>query len=264
MSSGEDFSYVSHLALDRLLSAQQPVSDRHDEMLFIIQHQTSELWMRLVIVELEAARTDLRARDLRAALKALGRVGVVFDQLVSSWDVLRTLTPVDFASFRGDLGNASGFQSFQYRMIEFILGNRSVEMLEPHRRDAAIVDALIAELARPSVYQQALGCLGAELGVDLSGACIPRNDAHAPDPDVLQAWGAVYADPDRYPALFDLAEALVGIEDRFRCWRFNHVTTVERVIGFKRGTGGTSGVSYLRRMLDVELFPELWQVRTTI
>ncbi|WP_068108777.1 tryptophan 2,3-dioxygenase [Tropicimonas marinistellae] len=260
----DDLSYGSHLMLDRLLSAQRPISGRHDEMLFIIQHQTSELWLKLIIEELGVARKQLLLGHLRPALKALDRTTVVLELLVKSWDVLRTLTPVDFTSFRNALGSASGFQSHQYRMIEFMLGNRAVSQLEAHASNADALQALRDELGRPSVYQAALSLLDARSGAGLHTALIPQAQPYRSEPAVLRAWQAVYSDPDGQPDLFDLAEAFVALEDALRCWRFNHVTTVERVIGAKSGTGGTTGVSYLRRLLDVELFPELWQARTAM
>ncbi len=262
MSSNPDLTYGHHLKLDQLLSAQVPVSDSHDEMLFIIQHQTSELWMRLMVAELGAARQRLQVRDFRGARKALGRVSVVFAQLVQSWDVLRTLTPLDFAAFRGDLGPASGFQSYQYRMIEFMLGNRNAALLAPHVGNPEIHAGLLEELSQPSLYHVALEILQEQVAGDFESKSLDRTRPHVRIQAVEDAWAQVYGAPEVHPDLFDLAEQLVEIEDQFRCWRFNHVTTVERVIGAKQGTGGTSGVGYLRRMLDTVLFPELWSLRS--
>lgn len=258
-------SYGDYLGLDAVLGAQHPISDAHDEMLFIIQHQTSELWMKLALHELGAARTAIMSDRLQPAFKMLSRVARIMEQLNSAWDVLRTMTPSDYTHFRSKLGQSSGFQSHQYRLIEFTVGNRNAAMIRPHAHLPAAKAALEAELARPSLYDVALACL------DRRGLAVPeavltrdRSRPHVPDPGVVAAWSAVYRDPETHWELYELAEKLVDFEDYFRRWRFNHVTTVERVIGFKRGTGGTMGVSYLRRMLEVELFPELWHLRTDL
>ena len=229
-------------------------------MLFIIQHQTSELWMRLAIHELTAARAGLAGGDVRAAFKMLTRVARIFEQLNGAWDVLRTMTPSEYTAFRDDLGKSSGFQSHQYRLIEYMLGNRNQAMLRVHEHRPALHGALLAELGRKSLYHVALDQLGAAQGHDFS-AHYKMDAPHAAQEAIRDAWAQVYRDPAAHWALYELAEKLVDLEDYFRRWRFNHVTTVERIIGFKRGTGGTSGVQYLRRMLEVELFPELWHVR---
>jgi tryptophan 2,3-dioxygenase len=260
MSFARDMSYGDYLSLDGLLAGQRPLSDAHDEMLFIIQHQTSELWMRLAIHELTAARAGLAGGDLRAAFKMLTRVARIFEQLNSAWDVLRTMTPSEYTAFRDDLGKSSGFQSHQYRLIEYMLGNRNEAMLRVHEHRLALHGALLAELDRKSLYHVALDQLGAAQGHDFS-AHYKMDAPHAAQEAIRDAWAQVYRDPAAHWALYELAEKLVDLEDYFRRWRFNHVTTVERIIGFKRGTGGTSGVQYLRRMLEVELFPELWHVR---
>jgi tryptophan 2,3-dioxygenase len=258
-------SYGDYLRLDAILGAQHLLSDAHDEMLFIVQHQTSELWMRLAIHELDAARAAIGRDDLAPAFKMLARVARIFEQLNSAWDVLRTMTPAEYTRFRDRLGQSSGFQSHQYRMIEFMVGNRNQAMLRPHRHRPELLAALEAELARPSLYDVALGAV-ARAGIELPADVLGRDprQPHEPSEGVMAAWASVYREPERYWALYDLAEKLVDFEDYFRRWRFNHVTTVERVIGFKRGTGGTGGVSYLKRMLEVELFPELWRVRTVL
>ena len=258
-------SYGDYLHLDAVLGAQHPLSDAHDEMLFIIQHQTSELWMKLAIHEVIAARSALAAGQLRPAFKMLTRVARIFEQLNNAWDVLRTMTPSEYTQFRDQLGQSSGFQSHQYRMIEFALGNRNKAMLRPHVHRPEIHAALQAELARPSLYDVALRLL-AKRGVPLPEHVITRDvsQPYTPDDAVEDAWKIIYADPEKYWELYELAEKLVDFEDYFRRWRFNHVTTVERIIGFKRGTGGTSGVAYLKRMLGTELFPELWHVRTAL
>ena len=258
-------SYTDYLQLDAILSAQHPRSTAHDEMLFIIQHQTSELWMRLALHELSAAREAIDTGALRPAFKMLARVSRIFEQLNSAWDVLRTMTPSEYTHFRDTLGESSGFQSWQYRLIEFTVGNRNRAMLKPHAHRSDLVEALQAELARPSLYDVALRHL-ARSGLEVPDAVLTRDVTApwTPDDGVRAAWAQVYAAPHEYWELYELAEKLVDFEDYFRRWRFNHVTTVERVIGFKRGTGGTSGVAYLRRMLEVELFPELWHLRTEL
>ncbi len=257
-------SYGDYLGLDAVLAAQHPLSDAHDELLFIIQHQTSELWMKLAIHELDAARDAIAADRLDAAFKLLARVSRIFEQLNGAWDVLRTMTPSDYTTFRAALGQSSGFQSAQYRRIEFILGNRNRAMLKPHAHRPEIVADLEAECARPSLYTVALEA-AARAGLPVpADALDPAPRPRASHPAVIAMWAEVYRDPARHWAIYELAEKLVDLEDYFRRWRFNHVTTVERVIGLKRGTGGTGGVSYLRRMLEVVLFPELWEVRTEL
>ncbi len=265
MSFDGRMSYGDYLQIDRILDAQHCLTEAHDELLFIIQHQTSELWMRLALHELDAARRCLDADRAPEAFKMLARVARIFEQLNSAWDVLRTMTPSDYSRFRDDLGQSSGFQSWQYRLIEFAVGNRNPAMLRPHAHRPDILSRLQAELARPSLYDAALAHV-ARLGLPVPAAILARDPAQswAADDGVRAMWEQVYRDPSRHWQAYELAEKLVDFEDYFRRWRFNHVTTVERVIGFKRGTGGTSGVSYLRRMLDVQLFPELWQVRTTL
>ncbi|MEL6233891.1 MAG: tryptophan 2,3-dioxygenase, partial [Pseudomonadota bacterium] len=259
MSFDGRMSYSDYLQLDNLLGAQALRTDSHDEMLFIIQHQTSELWMRLAIHELNGAREALTANRLEPAFKMLARVARIFEQLNGAWDVLRTMTPSEYTHFRDKLGQSSGFQSHQYREIEYISGNRNHAMLRPHAHRPDLLARLEAELARPSIYDTALR-LVKQHGVSLPETVIARDVAkpYEADDAVIEAWAEIYRDPERYWALYQLAEKLVDFEDYFRRWRFNHVTTVERVIGLKRGTGGTGGVSYLRRMLDVVLFPELW------
>jgi tryptophan 2,3-dioxygenase len=265
MSFSGRMSYTDYLGLDAILTAQAPLSDAHDEMLFIIQHQTSELWMRLALHELAAARAAIAAGTLRPAFKMLSRVARIFEQLNTAWDVLRTMTPSDYTRFRAALGQSSGFQSWQYRLIEFTVGNRNPAMLRPHAHRADLTALLHAELARPSLYDEAVRHL-ARAGLPVPEAVLSR-DVAAPwvASDALRdAWAIVYTTPEAHWELYELAEKLVDFEDYFRRWRFNHVTTVERVIGLKRGTGGTSGTGYLRRMLEVELFPELWAVRTML
>lgn len=257
-------SYGDYLALDRILTAQAPRSDAHDELLFIIQHQTSELWMKLAIHELTAAREKLAAGQLQPAFKMLARVARIFEQLNNAWDVLRTMTPSDYTRFREDLGQSSGFQSHQYRLIEFLLGNRNKAMIRPHAHVPMLKAALEAELERPSLYDVALAALAREVSVPQAALNRDLSQSYTVQEGVAEAWAEVYRAPEKHWQLYELAEKLVDFEDYFRRWRFNHVTTVERVIGFKRGTGGTGGVSYLKKMLEVELFPELWHVRTEL
>ncbi|WMS42364.1 tryptophan 2,3-dioxygenase [Acuticoccus sp. MNP-M23] len=261
MSFKDDMSYGDYLDLDHILRAQHPLSHAHDELLFIIQHQTSELWMRLVLHEVGAARAEFEAGHCAPAFKMLSRVARIFEQLNNSWDVLRTMTPSDYTTFRDDLGASSGFQSYQYRMIEFMLGNRNTAMMKVHDHRSEIHQKLSAELARPSLYHAALRLLSAETGIEFDADVFALEGPHQPNAEVQRAWRMVYRDTGRHWTLYELAEKLVDLEDYFRRWRFNHVTTVERIIGFKRGTGGTSGVKYLRKMLEVELFPELWHLR---
>ncbi len=252
-------SYGDYLSMDAILSAQHPLSDAHDEMLFIIQHQTSELWMRLALHEIEAARRMISAGDLRPAFKMLSRVARIFDQLNSAWDVLRTMTPSEYTQFREALGSSSGFQSHQYRLIEYALGNRNLATMQVHAHRPDLVAMLEAELEKPTLYHVALQNLGRALGAEFAPFALREPYVH--DDQVSAAWTQVYRNPETHWDLYELAEKLVDLEDYFRRWRFNHVTTVERIIGFKKGTGGTSGVKYLRAMLEVELFPELWNLR---
>jgi len=265
MSQRKEISYSGYLELDKILQAQQPLSSAHDEMLFIIQHQTSELWMKLAIHELSATCRLIAADDLQPAFKTLSRVSRILEQLNSAWDVLRTMTPSEYTEFRGSLGQSSGFQSWQYRMIEFLVGNKNAAMIHTHQDDKAVVERLEAAHRAPSIYDLTIQLLDRR-GLAIDKAIIERDVSvsHVGDDSVVRAWLSVYQDPARFWELYELAEKLVDFEDYFRRWRFNHVTTVERIIGFKRGTGGTSGVSYLRKMLDVVLFPELWQVRTQL
>jgi tryptophan 2,3-dioxygenase len=258
-------SYSDYLGIDTLLAAQKPLTQTHDELLFIIQHQTSELWMHLILHELQTARKAIIDDEFSMAFKMLSRVAKIFEQLNNAWDVLRTMTPSEYTAFRDDLGQSSGFQSWQYRLIEYALGNRNTAMLNPHKHKSETIAKLKAELAVPSLYDEAIAAL-ARNGFEISSDCLTRDKSqtHGFDETVQDAWKTVYQSPKTHWQFYELAEKLVDLEDYFRRWRFNHVTTVERVIGFKRGTGGTGGVSYLKRMLEVELFPELWRVRTIL
>ncbi len=258
-------SYADYLGLDQVLGAQHPLTQSPDELLFIIQHQTSELWMKLAISEIGSAMAAIARDEPQQAFKMLARVARIFEQLTGAWDVLRTMTPSEYTRFRSTLGQSSGFQSWQYRAIEFLAGNRNLAMLKPHAHRPEVLAKLEAILSRPSLYDEALKLLarrGFDIGKD--AARVDWRETRQPDDAVLAAWAQVYRAPEQHWDLYELAEKLVDFEDYFRRWRFNHVTTVERIIGLKRGTGGTAGVSYLRRMLEVELFPELWKVRTEL
>ncbi|QTN35125.1 tryptophan 2,3-dioxygenase [Cognatishimia activa] len=262
MGFAKAMSYGDYLGLEGLLAQQHPQSTAHDEMLFIIQHQTSELWMKQVLHELGAARIALKTGDTPQMFKILARVSRIFEQLNNAWDVLRTMTPADYTTFREALGPSSGFQSYQYRLIEFTLGNRNPHMMQPHAHVPEVHALLEAELARPSFYDEVVTNLFQTLDGHSDNMPAPQLDSpHTAQPEIQARWKQVYQDTTTHWALYELGEKLMDMEDYFRRWRFNHVTTVERVIGFKRGTGGTSGVQYLKRMLSVELFPELWNVR---
>ena len=260
MNFAKDKSYGDYLGLDQILTTENPLDMAHDGLLFIIQHQTSELWMKLAIHELTACRKSLQAGELRQSFKMLTRVARIFEQLNSAWDVLRTMTPSEYTQFRPYLGASSGFQSYQYRLIEYLLGNRIAALTKLHEHTPEPHAALVAEMQQPSLYQVAIELLCERMG-EPSLAGSPEPKAWEAKPEVQDLWKQVYEDPTTNWELYELAEKLVDLEDYFRRWRFNHVTTVERIIGFKRGTGGTSGVTYLRKMLEVELFPELWHVR---
>jgi tryptophan 2,3-dioxygenase len=261
----QDMSYGDYLHLDAVLNAQHPRSPDHNEMLFIVQHQTSELWMKLMLHELHGAIAALARDELGAAFKMLARVSRIMEQLVHAWDVLATMTPPEYSAIRPYLANSSGFQSWQYRCIEFRLGNKNAAMLSPHRHRADLLAQVRAAYDAPSLYDEALRLL-ARRGIAVPASHVERDwtQPYAASPDVEAAWLTVYRNPARYWDLYLLGEELTDLEDAFRLWRFRHVTTGERVIGFMRGTGGTSGVAYLRRMLDVVLFPELWKVRTDL
>jgi tryptophan 2,3-dioxygenase len=258
-------SYGDYLHLDGLLTLQHPLSDQHDEMLFIIIHQTSELWMKLMLHELNAAKALMRVEDISAVLKAMARVKRIQAQLIQSWDVLATMTPADYLKFRDSLGQSSGFQSAQYRLIEFMFGNKQEQMIKPHRHRPDLAGLLDKALAAPSLYDEAMALL-ARRGFAIAPEVLGRDltKPHVSDPSVLAAWLTVYRDTAQYWDLYELAEELVDLEDMFQQWRFRHVTTVQRIIGFRRGTGGSAGVGYLRKVLDTVFFPELWDVRTSL
>ena len=261
----KDMSYGDYLHLEQVLGAQHPLSPEHNEMLFIVQHQTSELWMKLLLHELSAAVHCVANDKLGSAFKMLARVSKIMEQLVHAWDVLATMTPPEYSAIRPYLSNSSGFQSWQYRRIEFMLGNKNAAMLKPHAHRPDILALVETTWRAPSLYDEALRLL-ARRGLPMPTSHTERDwtQAYACNDEVEQAWLQVYRDPERHWDLYQLGEELTDLEDAFRLWRFRHVTTVERVIGFKRGTGGTSGVGYLRKMLDVVLFPEIWRLRTAL
>jgi len=260
-----EMSYGDYLHLDEVLSAQHPRSPDHNELLFIVQHQTSELWMKLMLHELHAAIAALARDELGGAFKMLARVSRIMEQLVHAWDVLATMTPPEYSAIRPFLASSSGFQSWQYRCIEFSLGNKNAAMLSPHQHHADRLAQVRAAYAAPSLYDEALRLLSRRgLAVPASHTERDWTLPYVASTDVEAAWLVVYRDPSHHWDLYQLGEELTDLEDAFRLWRFRHVTTVERVIGFKRGTGGTSGVGYLRKMLDVVLFPEIWTLRTAL
>eukprot|EP01037_Dinobryon_pediforme_P011170 gene11170-11251_t len=258
-------SYGDYLQLDAILTAQKPLSPAHDEMLFIVQHQTSELWMKLMLHELRAAIGHIARDELPPAFKMLARVSKIMEQLVHAWDVLATMTPPEYSAMRPYLGQSSGFQSYQYRCIEFSMGNKNRAMLKPHEHRADLLALVQAAYEAPSLYDEALRLL-ARRGLAVPASHTERDwtQPYVENDAVEQAWLTVYRNPEKHWDLYQLGEELTDLEDAFRLWRFRHVTTVERVIGFKRGTGGTGGVSYLRKMLDVVLFPEIWKLRTDL
>jgi tryptophan 2,3-dioxygenase len=260
-----DMSYGDYLHLDAVLSAQHPRSPDHNEMLFIVQHQTSELWMKLMLHELHAAIHCIANDQLASAFKMLARVSKIMEQLVHAWDVLATMTPPEYSAIRPYLGHSSGFQSWQYRCIEFSLGNKNPAMLKPHSHREDLLTHVRAAYEAPSLYDEALRLL-ARRGLPMPASHIERDwtQPYVASAEVEAAWLTVYRDPSQHWELYQLGEELTDLEDAFRLWRFRHVTTVERIIGFKRGTGGTSGVGYLRKMLDVVLFPEIWALRTDL
>ncbi|MDQ0023558.1 tryptophan 2,3-dioxygenase [Variovorax paradoxus] len=261
----KSMSYGDYLHLDEILNAQHPLSPAHDEMLFIVQHQTSELWMKLMLHELRAATRCIAEEKLADAFKMLARVSRIMEQLVSAWTVLSTMTPPEYTAMRPYLANSSGFQSAQYRCIEFALGNKNAAMLKPHAHRVDLLAQVDVAYRSPSLYDESLKLL-ARRGLPVPDDHLERDwtQPYEASDGVEAAWLIVYRNPHDHWELYQLGEKLTDLEDAFRLWRFRHVTTVERVIGFKRGTGGTGGVSYLRKMLDVVLFPEIWKLRTDL
>jgi tryptophan 2,3-dioxygenase len=262
---GDSLSYSEYLRLDRLLDAQKLLSGEHDEMLFIIVHQVSELWMRLLLHEIQGVIECVRRDQLGPSFKILDRIGRVQAQLLAVWEVLSTMTPADYSSFRNLLGRSSGFQSIQYRQLEFVLGNKHPEIIEVHRRNDADYQLLQRALAAPSLYDEVLRLLS-QRGYGVSAAALARDftQPYVLSKQVTAAWLAVYHNAAKDWDLYELAERLVDLDHRFQLWRFQHMKTVERIIGYKPGTGGTAGVSYLAKALQLRLFPELWEMRTSM
>lgn len=261
----DQMTYSSYLHLDTLLDAQHPVSDQHDEMLFIVQHQVTELWLKQLIHEIRSAMALIAADDLKPALKRLARVKAIQRQMFEQWSVLETLTPIEYVQFRDKLGQASGFQSPQYRTVEFLLGNKNPGMVNVFAHDPPVRAALEADLGAPSLYEEFLRFL-ARHGYPIPAEVIERDFAqpYASNPGVIAVFKTVYDDPDAHWAAYEMCEELVDVEESFQLWRFRHMKTVERIIGFKRGTGGSSGVSFLQKALELTFFPELLDVRTQI
>jgi len=261
----KDMSYGDYLGLSTLLGAQKPRSGAHDEMLFLVIHQSSELWIKLCLHELAAAIRQIRADDLGPAFKMMARIARVQVQLIQSWEILSTMTPFDYASFRGSLGKSSGFQSFQYRMLEFRMGNKNPAMARVFESNKAAAKQVQAALREPSLYDESLALL-ARRGLKIPRGKLQRDfsQPYAADHRVTAAWREVYRDAETHWDLYELAEKLVDLEYRFHLWRFSHMKTVERIIGNKMGTGGTSGVNYLKKALELTFYPELWEVRTDI
>lgn len=258
-------TYAGYLRLDRVLSAQQPLSGHHDEMVFIVQHQTSELWMKLLIHELGAARAFLQRDQVWQCRKVLARAKQVLRQLTEQWSVLETMTPSEYMGFRELLGPSSGFQSLQYRSIEFLLGNKNAAMLKVFAHDRDGQDGLATVLDAPSLYDEFLLYL-ARFGHPVPAAHLQRDwrQPHVFDPDLVPVFARIYEDTDRYWREYELCEDFVDLESQFQLWRFRHMRAVQRIIGFKRGTGGSSGVGFLRQALDLSFFPELFDVRTSL
>lgn len=258
-------TYASYLALDDLLATQQPMSNRHDELLFIIIHQTKELWLKQMIAELRLAKHEVRAGTLVSAYKGLARVSRIQAVMTMSWDILGTMTPSDYSRFRGVLGSSSGFQSDQFRTVEYLLGLKDGRFVEYHADRPDARASMLAALEAPSLWDDAIAALAAA-GFDVPAAALARDWARSyeTNPQVEAAWAEVYRDPERWWDLYQLAEKLVDLDDALATWRHKHVVTVERVIGGKRGTGGTAGVKYLQGTIAKRAFPELWSLRTLL
>jgi tryptophan 2,3-dioxygenase len=261
----ETMSYADYLGLADLLACQRPLTGQHDETLFVIIHQTSELWIKLCLHELAGAIRQIRIGDLGPAFKMMARVARVQASLIQSWEILSTMTPFDYSSFRSALGKSSGFQSFQYRVLEFRMGNKNAQMARVFDSDPQIAALVKSALEEPSIYDESLALL-ARRGFPVPAEKLSRDfsQSYVSDPRVTEAWRQVYRDVQTHWDLYELAEKLVDLEYRFHLWRYSHMKTVERIIGAKQGTGGTSGVSYLKKALDLRFYPELWDVRTEI
>lgn len=261
----KDMSYGDYLQLDSLLTSQQRLSDHHDEMLFIVIHQTSELWMKLILHEMTAAIQAIADDQLERSFKMLARVSKIQQQLIQSWSVLSTLTPAEYLEFRDSLGHSSGFQSYQNRQIEFSLGFKNAQMLRVYEHETALFAQLNDDLQTPSIYDETVRAMHRrDLPIDEAVLNRDVTQDWEADASVEAAWAIVYQDVEQYWDLYELGEKLLDIGSQQQMWRFNHMSTVERIIGQKPGTGGSSGVSYLRRVLDHRFFPELWSVRTKL
>lgn len=261
----KDMTYSEYLGLDQVLSAQNMITEEHDESLFVIIHQVQELWMKLIIHELNSAIEDIKTDDFRMAFKKLSRVANIHKQMIGAWDVLATMTPSDYLKFRDSLGNASGFQSYQNRMMEFSLGYKTTHALKIYEKDPAIYNLLKTQLEKPSIYDETIRAVH-RAGFPIDEAVLKRDitEDYVPDESVKQAFKQIYLNAEDYFELYELLEKLVDIEDRYSQWRFRHMKTVERIIGFKAGTGGSSGVNYLKRVIDKTFFQELWDLRTEL
>lgn len=261
----DDMTYGDYLQLDSILSSQNRLSGHHDEMLFIIIHQVSELWMKLILHELTSAIQAIQADKMQAAFKMLARVTKIQTQIIQAWDVLSTLTPAEYLEFRDKLGKASGFQSYQYRQIEFALGYKTKHILKIYEKETDLHGQLEKAFHAPSIYDVSIQAL-AKAGFHINPAIVQRDfsTTYGGDETVAAAWKEVYQNVDQYWNFYQLAEKLVDVEDWLQQWRFRHMKTVERIIGFKTGTGGSSGVNYLRKVLDHRFFPELWDLRTSL
>ncbi|MFC3419568.1 tryptophan 2,3-dioxygenase [Salinicoccus hispanicus] len=261
----KDMTYGEYLSLDRILFSQNTLTDEHDETLFIIIHQVSELWMKLIIHEINSAIEDIKIDDFRMAFKKLARVTNIQRQIISAWDVLSTMTPSDYLKFRDSLGNASGFQSYQNRMMEFSLGYKTTHALKIYEKDTVVHEQLKSQLMKPSIYDEAIRAV-VRAGFEIDDAVLQREvtETYVPNASVKEAFKQIYLNTDQYFELYEMLEKLVDVEDLYSQWRFRHMKTVERIIGFKKGTGGSSGVDYLRRVIDDYFFKELWELRSEL
>jgi tryptophan 2,3-dioxygenase len=261
----DKMSYGGYLGLEAILASQNPMTDEHDEMLFIVIHQVAELWMKLVLTETSGAISHLQKDSIGPALKMLTRVSRVQEQLIHAWDVLATMTPADYLKFRDKLGQSSGFQSYQYRTLEFSLGNKNAAMVKVHKDNPTAFAMISAALDAPSIWDETLRLL-ARKGYSIPASHTERDwrKSYTPSSEVEDVWREIYQDSEKHWEAYELGEKLVDLEHKFQQWRFNHLKTVERIIGFRRGTGGTSGVDYLAKALNLRFFPEIWTVRTTL
>ncbi|MFT6897696.1 MAG: tryptophan 2,3-dioxygenase [Paraglaciecola sp.] len=261
----DDMSYGDYLCLEKILSAQQLQSDQHDEMLFVIIHQASELWLKLAGHELGSAISHIKEGNFGHAFKDISRVKQIIRQLTQSWDILSTLTPADYLKFRDDLGHSSGFQSYGYRKIEFLLGNKNASLLKVHESNGSVHSELKSVLEQPSLYDEVITALHNK-GLNIDNDVLTRDVSlpYQSNDSVVNAWLTIYQNPDQYFKYYELAEKLVDIEDTIQQWRFKHMSTVKRIIGNKAGTGGSSGVEFLKKALDISFFPELYEVRTKL